>query len=238
MSDPEFSAYQLGARKAMSDVMGQARSDPAGVASKFANENGYAADKLRVLFGDQPVSGLLDELDKQGQLRATNNLALGGSKTAMASAADNLIPTAPKMGVAGHGLGGAASVIAGSEIGGHVGSLVGAEHAGALLGMGAGTLWNGVAAPIINAGRQASQDASRLALARALTEPPTSALTDALSRRAGTAGVGAASSAATKALTRALMASAPQEIDPAAKRAALAQALLGYGGPQAQGGGQ
>jgi hypothetical protein len=221
----------------MSDVMGQARSDPAGVASKFANENGYASDKLRLLFGDQPVSGLLEELDKQGQIRATNNLALGGSKTAMATTADNLIPTANKVGAVGHGGGTALSVLAGHELGDTLGDIIGMPHAGGLAGVGGGLLWNG------SRPRSSTQAVRRLktpraALARALTEPPTSALADALSRRAGTAGVGAASSTATKALTRALMASAPQEIDPAAKRAALAQALLGYGGPQAQGAGR
>lgn len=218
--------------------MGQARSDPAGIAGKLANENGYAAEKLRVLFGDQPVSGLLDELDKQGQIRATNNLALGGSKTAMAWAAGNLIPTANKVGAMGHGGGTALSIMAGHELGDTLGDLIGMPHAGALAGVGGGLLWNGIAAPIINAGRQASQDASRMALARALTEPPTTALADALTRRAGTAGVGAASSTATKALTRALMSSVPQEIDPAAKRAAILRALTLYGSPEPQGAGQ
>jgi hypothetical protein len=227
MSNPEVSAYQLGARKALTDVMGQARSDPAGIAGKLANENGYAADKLRTLFGDQPVSGLLDELDKQAQIRATNNLALGGSKTAMASAADGLIPTAAKVGAVGHGSGTALSMLAGSEFGGHLGRALGNETAGSILGASAGTLWNGVAAPIINSGRQASQDASRLALARALTAPPTSALATALERRGATAGFGATSSNATSALARALTTTAPQQIDPATKRMLLTRTLSG-----------
>ena len=210
MSSPEVDAYRLGTRKALTDVMGQARSDPAGLASKLSNENGYATDKLRNVFGAGPTNALLDELDKQGQIRATNNLALGGSKTAMATAADNLIPTAKKVGAMGHGGGGAISMLAGAELGGHLGSAVGQETAGALLGAGAGTLWNGIAAPMVNAGRQAGQDASRLALARALTSNPSSALVDALSRRAATKGVGGATSNAVSALTRSLMlASAP-----------------------------
>ena len=211
MSQPEQDAYRLGARKSLTDVMGQARNDPAGMASKLANENGYAADKLRNLFGAGPVNGLLDELDKQAQIRATNSLALGGSKTAMATAADNLIPTANMVGAMGHGGGGALSMLAGAELGSHLGRSLGQETAGAILGAGAGTLWNGVAAPAINAGRQASQDASRLALARALTERPSSALVDALSRRAATSGIGAGASGATSALARALMiANAPR----------------------------
>jgi hypothetical protein len=45
---------------------------------------------------------ILGQLDKQSEIRATNLLALGGSKTAMASAADDLISTAKKAGGVDH----------------------------------------------------------------------------------------------------------------------------------------
>jgi hypothetical protein len=50
------------------------------------------------VFGDEPTSAILDELDRQKGLQATNNLSLGGSKTAMASSADQFMPTANKVG--------------------------------------------------------------------------------------------------------------------------------------------
>ena len=67
--------------------MGQARSDSAGLLqTKLANDGGHAVNKLRNVFGDQPTNALLEEQDKQAQIRATNELALGGSNTAMAPA--------------------------------------------------------------------------------------------------------------------------------------------------------
>lgn len=104
MSQPEQDAYRMGARKAVADVMGQSRSDPAGLQAKLSNENGYAVNKMRAVFGGEPTSAILDELDKQKGLQATNNLSLGGSKTAMASSADQFMPTANKVGPLGaHG---------------------------------------------------------------------------------------------------------------------------------------
>ena len=44
----------MGARKAVSDVMGQSRSDPAGLQAKLSNENGYAVNKMPAVFGDEP----------------------------------------------------------------------------------------------------------------------------------------------------------------------------------------
>ena len=52
----------MGARKAVADVMGTARSDHAGLQTKLSNENGYAVNKMRAVFGDQPTSAILDEL--------------------------------------------------------------------------------------------------------------------------------------------------------------------------------
>ena len=66
--------FRLGARKAVADVMGQ-RAAIHLASPKLANDGGYAADKFRAVFGDEPVNSILGELDKQGQIRATNNLA-------------------------------------------------------------------------------------------------------------------------------------------------------------------
>ena len=187
MAQPEQDAYRLGARKALSDVMGQARSDPAGLAAKLANEDGYAADKLRAVFGADKVQPILEDLDKQGTIRQTNNLALGGSKTAMATAADDLIPTAKLAGNVGHGGmgGGLWSAVPGALLGREIGEAFGAPGVGAGVGAGAGLAWNAGVAPIINAGRVAGQNASRMALAKALTGEPADVLAAALAKRQG-----------------------------------------------------
>jgi hypothetical protein len=80
MSQPEQDAYRMGARKAVSDVMGQSRSDPAGLQTKLANPDGYAVGKLSTVFGEQPTNALLSELDKVKGFQATNNLALSGPR--------------------------------------------------------------------------------------------------------------------------------------------------------------
>lgn len=49
MSAPEQQAFMGGSCKALTDTMGQARSDLAGIATRFANDGGYAAGKLREL---------------------------------------------------------------------------------------------------------------------------------------------------------------------------------------------
>src|SRR5271166_4541347 len=48
---PSSHRYRIGARKAVADVMGQARSDSAGLLqTKLANDGGYAVNKLRKVF--------------------------------------------------------------------------------------------------------------------------------------------------------------------------------------------
>ena len=83
----------------------------------------------------------------------------------------------------------------------------------AIAGAGAGLLWNRGVAPMINAGRIASQNASRASLAGALTSNPTDALAQALMKRqAGQAVpplVAEQSKRLTQALMRAGIASAP-----------------------------
>ena len=211
MSQPEQDAYRMGARKAVADVMGAARSDPAGLQTKLSNENGYAVNKLRAVFGDEPTNAILDELDKQKGLQATNNLSLGGSKTAMASSADQFMPTANKVGPLGaHG--GGVGLWAGAEMMSPLLEAAGvppiAAHA---LGVGAGLGWNKLGVPAINAGRTAAQTADRMAQAKALTGSPNQTLADALMRRAATrpTRIGPNASAAINAVARAAAARAP-----------------------------
>ena len=207
MSGPERQAYQLGGRKALTDMAGKARSDPAGFTSPFSNEGGYNAGKAKALFGDAPTSALIDELDKQGQMRATNNLALAGSKTGLMVAAKDAIPTAKTIGFShGMGIGGGAVTggFLGGEMGERIGDMVGQGHLGGLFGMGAGALAGGTVIPAINAGRLAAQDAARKSLAGALTTTPGPQLVDALSSRAALSKVGANVSGGTRDLIRAL----------------------------------
>jgi len=79
---------------------------PAGLQTKLANPDGHAVGKLSTVFGEEPTNALLSELDKVKGFQATNNLALSGSKTAMASSADEFMPTAKTMGgeTGGHGM--------------------------------------------------------------------------------------------------------------------------------------
>jgi hypothetical protein len=42
------------------NVIGQARSDQAGLRTKLANDNSYAVGKLQRVFGDQPVQNILE----------------------------------------------------------------------------------------------------------------------------------------------------------------------------------
>jgi hypothetical protein len=212
MSQPEQDAYRMGARKAVSDVMGQSRSDPAGLQTKLANPDGYAVGKLSTVFGEQPTNALLSELDKVKGFQATNNLALSGSKTAMASSADEFMPTAKTMGrgAAGHGMLGslppwAVGIGGGALAGREVGEVFGQPHVGMALGSAGGAA-RSVAAPFVNASRVAAQGADRAAQARVLTSSPEQAIADALARRAATRQGAVGPNA--KALARALAAAA------------------------------
>jgi len=82
--------------------------------------------------------------------------------------------------------------------------MAGQEGLGAVLGAGAGTAWNGAIAPMVNAGRVAGQNASRMGLAKALTGEPGQALADALSRRATAKAVAPLISERTKNLAKVL----------------------------------
>ena len=185
MSDPEVQAYRMGGRKAVTDIMGQARNDPQGLRTKFANDGGYAVGKLQSLFGAGPANEVLDQIDRYGVQRDTTNLANAGSKTALTTAADAAIPTAdliPTEGGGGHGLSlgsmGAGAVV-GGELGQHIGELAGNGAAGGIIGAGAGAVLGPVASWVrnkavgsINERRLAEQADSRTSLAQALTGRP------------------------------------------------------------------
>jgi len=211
MSGPERQAYQLGGRKALADMAGKARSDSAGFTSPFANDGGYNAGKAAVLFGQGPTDALIKELGQQATMRATNNLALAGSKTAQMGSAKSAIPTADIIG-GGHGLssilgGAGGGAFLGGEMGEKLGDLVGQGHIGAAVGMGLGALGGGAVIPAINASRLAAQNASRDALAKTLTTAPGQPLIDALSSRAALSKAGPKASAGVQAIIRALAAS-------------------------------
>lgn len=208
MSGPERQAYQLGGRKALADMAGRARSDPAGFTSPFANDGGYNAGKAAVLFGQGPTNALINELGQQATMRGTNNLALAGSKTALMGSAKDALPTNTPIGV--HGIWTVPAVgggIVGKELGGAAGDMLGHREAGEAIGMGLGALGGGMAIPSINASRLAAQNASRDALARTLTIAPGQPLVDALSSRTALSQAGPKTSAGTQALIRALAAS-------------------------------
>jgi hypothetical protein len=210
MSPPETQAFQFGVRKALTDTMGTARTDAAGMSNLLANDNGYRAQKLAQVIGQPQTNALLNELDNQAQMRATNNLVAGGSKTALVTAVDKDIPTARLMNTGGvaHGLGVAGAAIGGREIGEAAGHLVGMPELGGVIGTGIGVggmMAKKAIAPTINAWRLGSQEAARDALAKALTLPPTSKLAEALARRNALSSMPAAIGGNTDALARALI---------------------------------
>lgn len=188
MSQPEQQAYQLGARKAITDVRGQARNDPAGLRTKLANDNGYAVGKLRQVFGDQPVQNILGELDNQATMRGTNNAVLGNSATAFRSAADEAIPG---FGASAHAPSGGhgqfpLAVMAGEEFGRHLGTMFGTPEAGSALGAVAGPAlsWGAGKIAASNALQSgAAQGAARQGMASVLTTPGQDAVMQALAAR-------------------------------------------------------
>lgn len=197
MSPPEQSAFQLGARKSLTDAMGQARTDAAGVKTLLANDNGYRVQKLNQVFGQQNISPLLDQLDHLNTMQATNQGVYQGSKTALATATDKNIPTAvPAPEFGGHGVG----MLGGAAIGHEALGLPGVA-----LGMVAAPAWSKFVAAPINAARLSAQDTQRMALARALTESPSPAVSAALNARAGQAGIQPAVSEYSKLLARGLI---------------------------------
>lgn len=167
-SSGQLQAFQQGARKSLSDIMGQARSDAAGVASKLSNENGYAGQKYAEVFGPQGFgeNGSLNQrLDALKTMQQTDQLAAGGSKTAMASAADNLIPGATSGG-GGHGSGN--SLWGGAMLGRELAEAVHPSLApvGAVAGAVAGPTWKHT----IGATLENGNAATRQAMASALTQ--------------------------------------------------------------------
>jgi hypothetical protein len=209
MSPPEMQAFQLGARKSLTDAMGQARTDAAGVKTLLSNDNGYRVQKLQQVIGAPQTNALLGEIDNQATMQATNQKAYQGSQTAMRQAANEDIPTASLMptGGGGHGFGLLGRIGGGAFGGREIGEMLGHPEIGAGLGAAAGGfgMMKDAVAPFINSSRIASQDASRMALAKALTETPTPALGDALAARAGQASIPGAISDSSKALARAIM---------------------------------
>ncbi|RWG26250.1 hypothetical protein [Mesorhizobium sp.] len=179
MSQPEKDAFQLGTRKALADTMGQARTDAAGVQAKLANDSGYAVQKLRQVIGDAPTDQLLQELDNQAAMQATNRVVLGNSKTAMASAADADIPTATPLGAAAHGGGHLAGAYIGSRLGELAGGYFGHPELGEAIGLGASAGMHKVA-NAINASREASAALARSGVANVLTAPMRQNVIDAL----------------------------------------------------------
>ncbi|UVK43269.1 hypothetical protein BPNPMPFG_005047 [Mesorhizobium sp. AR07] len=210
MSQPEKEAFQLGTRKALTDTMGQARTDAAGVKARLANENGYPVQKLRQVIGDQQTDGLLKELDNQATMQATNNAALNGSKTAMATAADADIPQPNLINQAGasaggHGGGALSGVLIGEQLATSLGlppvlGSVAGLPVSWLAGKGAGMV-----ADAINSGRAAANDAAKSSMAQVLTSPTRQKVADALLAYERSSPVASAISEKAKMIARAMM---------------------------------
>ncbi|MGX5806202.1 hypothetical protein ACWGS9_34280 [Bradyrhizobium sp. Arg314] len=183
MSPPEQQAFQLGTRKALTDTMGTARTDAAGVKNLLSNGNGYPVQKLRQIIGDGPTNQLLKELDHQAAMQDTNNIVTRNSKTALASAADGDIPTAVPLGGAAHEGGYLTSVIGGGELGELAGHALGYPEIGRGIGTGIGIVSRpavNMVANAINAAREGSAGVARSGVANVLTSPMRQNVAEAL----------------------------------------------------------
>ncbi|MGX5806193.1 hypothetical protein ACWGS9_34230 [Bradyrhizobium sp. Arg314] len=211
MSPPEQQAFQLGTRKALTDTMGRARADAAGVKALLANEDGYPVQKLRQVIGDQQTQSLLDELDRQAQMQATNNLALQGSKTAMATAADTDIPVAQAIGGAAHGTSDLAGAYIGSKLGHLVGSYFGMPEVGEIAGL---PLAYGVhrAVNAVNAGRESAASLARSGVANVLTSPMRQNVANALLAYERMAPISSKLSDGAKLVARAMLMNGSQNV--------------------------
>ncbi|QND57403.1 hypothetical protein [Mesorhizobium huakuii] len=210
MSQPEKDAFQLGTRKALTDTMGQARTDAAGVKTRLANENGYATQKLRQVIGDPQTDSLLKELDSQAAMQATNNAALNGSKTAMATAADADIPQ-PKLlnqagaAAGGHGGGALSGVLIGEQLATSLGL---PPVLGSVAGLPVSWLagkGSRMVADAINSGRAAANTVARSSMAQVLTSPAQKNVMDALLAYERSSPVASAMSEKAKMIARAMM---------------------------------
>jgi hypothetical protein len=205
MSAPEREAYAKGASKAPYDLMGQAaKSGEAGVMRRLANETGYAAQKLEQVFGSDKANAVLQAIDNLEQMKTTNNLVLGGSKTARTQAASEAIPgfgrEAPEK---------TAEKLIGYETGGELGEKIGSVipglgELGKQAGRVVGTTVGAYAQPFRAAAEESASQA-REALARALTSAPPDELIRALVRRQGFADWGQKATAGMQAVARAMM---------------------------------
>jgi hypothetical protein len=204
LSEPEQNAYKAGAAKAVYDLSGtQAKTAEAGAMRKFANQSGFARQKFGQTFGQDQAQGVFDAIESLEKMKETNNLILGGSKTAKTLAPSGNIP----------GLGPAspertAEKLIGYETGGDIGERVGSfipgfEFAGKQAGRAIGTSIGAMAGPFQEAAEAVSSRA-REELAKALTSAPTPEIIRALKVRPGYAGVGPMLSRGAQIVSRAV----------------------------------
>jgi len=76
----EREAFIVGARAFVEQAAGTARNDAAGVIRMF--QQGWNAEKLRILVGDQPAKDFLDLIQREAQFQQTGSRITANSETA------------------------------------------------------------------------------------------------------------------------------------------------------------
>lgn len=80
MTDSEREGVLLGAQSAVQDLIGNARTDAAGVKSAFASSS--AKEKLALLIGKKQADNIADAIEKEATFAGTTHAAVGNSLTA------------------------------------------------------------------------------------------------------------------------------------------------------------
>jgi hypothetical protein len=89
MSPSERDGVLQGAQAAVQDIMGNAKSDAAGVQQAFRTNN--SKEKLGILIGQGPAQAISDAIDREATFAGTKNAVTGNSLTAARQAMQKMV---------------------------------------------------------------------------------------------------------------------------------------------------
>jgi hypothetical protein len=181
MTGVERKAFNKGVSKAPYDLLGRGSVNPEVALRPLRNENGYAAQKLEEVIGQDKTNDVLTTLDNLRTKQMTNAKALAGSKTAEIQEAQKRLPTSTRRSVGMPELfGWEAGAHAGKTLGGMIGYPEPGEFVGGLTGFAGGR----TISPIIEQQTERAAQAARNTMAAHLSTPdPGQRMFDALKAR-------------------------------------------------------
>jgi len=123
MSDGQKLRLTQGARAEIERIIGTSANDRVKLRDIIRGEGSWNYDKLRSLFGDEKARSLLDIVEREATMAATENLATSGSRTQVLKAAqDDIVGQTSKRGAVQEALnfqyGNAAAKVADALLGG------------------------------------------------------------------------------------------------------------------------